>query len=127
MARAVNQTIAWIVALFLSLIVFGIGLAIVFSLKPNHEDDHGSAHEHDAAPAHDAHDAHESQDSHDSHTTDEHKAPSHPADSEEGHAKPKIEHEDPHAKDGGDEEKEITPASVKAKADGHSPEANPHH
>ncbi|HYX36159.1 MAG TPA: hypothetical protein VE954_23910 [Oligoflexus sp.] len=118
MARAVNQTIAWFVALFLSLIVFGIGLAIVFSMKPKHQDDHGSAHEPDAAPAHDAHD---------SHKTDEHKAPTHPADSEAGHAKPKIEHEDPHAKDGGDEDKEITPASVKAKADGRSPEANPHH
>jgi hypothetical protein len=118
MARAVNQTTAWIVAFFLSLIVFGIGLAIVFSLKPKHQDAHGSADGHEAAPAHDSHDTHDA---------DDHKAPSHPADSDVEHVKPKIEHEDPHAKDGDDEEKEITPASVKAKADGHSPEAKPQH
>ncbi len=117
MARAINQTIAWIVALFLSLIVFGIGLAIVFSLKPKHKDDHGQANDHGSAPAHDTHDAHGSG----------HETPDHPADSEAAHAKPKIEHEDPHAKDGHEEEKEITPASVKAKADGHAPEATPHH
>jgi hypothetical protein len=121
MARAVNQTIAWIVALFLSLIVFGIGLAIVFSLKPKHQDEHGSADGHETTPSHDSHDAH------DTHDADDHKAPSHPADTEAEHVKPKIEHEDPHAKDGGDEEQEITPASVKAKADGHSPEAKPQH
>lgn len=117
MARAVNQTIAWIAALFLSLIVFGIGLAIVFSLKPKRADDHGAADAHGAASSHDSHES----------EGDDHGAPEHPADSEAGHAKPKIEHEDPHAKDGHDEEKEITPASVKAKADEHSPEAAPHH
>jgi hypothetical protein len=117
MARAVNQTIAWIAALFLSLIVFGIGLAIVFSLKPKHGGDHGATDEHGSAPSHDSHGA----------ASDDHNAPDHPADSEAAHAKPKIEHEDPHAKDGHDEEKEITPASVKAKADEHSPEAAPHH
>jgi len=115
MARAVNQTIAWIVALFLSLIVFGIGLAIVFSLKPKYKGDHGSTDEHESAPALETH------------GTGDHKSPDHPADSEAAHAKPKIEHEDPHAKDGDDEEKEITPASVKAKADGHSPDAGPQH
>jgi hypothetical protein len=117
MARAVNQTIAWIAALFLSLIVFGIGLAIVFSLKPKHADDHGVTDEHGSASSHDSHEA----------AGGDHGAPEQPADSEAGHAKPKIEHEDPHAKDGHDEEKEITPASVKAKADEHSPEAAPHH
>jgi hypothetical protein len=114
MARAINQTIAWIAALFLSLIVFGIGLAIVFSLKPKHQDDHSVADEHEAASTHDAHGS-------------DHNAPEQPADGETLHAKPKIEHEDPHAKDGHDEEKEITPASVKAKSDGHSPEAHPQH
>lgn len=117
MARAVNQTIAWIAALFLSLIVFGIGLAIVFSLKPGRKDDHDVTDEHGSAPTHDTHEAQGS----------DHHAPDHPADSEAGHAKPKIEHEDPHAKDGHEEDREITPASVKAKADGHSPEANPQH
>jgi hypothetical protein len=116
MARAVNQTIAWIAALFLSLIVFGIGLAIVFSLKPKHEGDHASSDEHEAAPAHETHG-----------TGDHKSSPDHPADSDAAHAKPKIEHEDPHAKDGGYEEKEITPASVKAKADEHSPDAKPQH
>lgn len=117
MARAVNQTIAWIAALFLSLIVFGIGLAIVFSLKPKHGSDHGVADEHGSASSHDSHETGDR----------DHKSPEHPAESGAEHAKPKIEHEDPHAKDGHDEEKEITPASVKAKADEHSPEAAPHH
>src|SRR6478735_501192 len=101
MARAVNQTFAWIAAFFLSLIVFGAGLAIVFSIEANHHDhdDHETAADHEAADASEHHaDA----------------ASEHPADS---HAKSKIEHEDPHAKDGDDEEKEITPASVRAKGD----------
>ncbi|WP_141736181.1 hypothetical protein [Oligoflexus tunisiensis] len=110
MARAVNQTVAWIVALFLSLIVFGIGLGIVLSMKPKHADDRdSSAGDHEMTPTHNAYE-------------NDHYAPDHPADSEVEHAKPKIEHEDPHAKDGHDEEMEITPESVKAKADGHSPE-----
>jgi hypothetical protein len=117
MARAVNQTIAWIAALFLSLIVFGIGLAIVFSMKPKRSDDRGVTDEHGSASSHDSHEA----------AGSDHNVPAHPADSETVQAKPKIEHEDPHAKDGHDEEKEITPASVKAKADEHSPEAAPHH
>lgn len=115
MARAVNQTVAWIAAFILSLIVFGIGLAIVFSLKPKHSSDHSSHDEHEAAAGHDAHD------------TGTHKEPAYPANSEVEHAKPKIEHEDPHAKDGDDEEMEITPASVRAKAEEHSPEAKPQH
>lgn len=115
MARAVNQTIAWIAALLLSLIVFGIGLAIVFSLKPKHKDNHVSSDEHETAPAHASPD------------TGDNKSPHQPADSEASQTKPKIEPEDPHAKDGDDEEKEITPASVKAKADEPSPDAGPHH
>ncbi len=120
MARAVNQTIAWIAAFFLSLIVFGIGLAIVFSMKSRHKDGLGS---HD--DEHDKPHKESSQDQESKHEAESH-SPEKPAD--EGHAKPKIEHEEPHAKeDHGDEEKEITPASIKAKAEEHSPEAKPHH
>jgi hypothetical protein len=114
MARAINQTIAWIAAFFLSLIVFGIGLAIVFSTKPKHQADYSNSDESGMAPAHDAHGS-------------ESRSLDHPADSEADYAKPKIEHEDPHAKGGHEDDQEITPASVKAKADGHSQEAHPQH
>ena len=114
MARAVNQTVAWIVALFLSLIVFGIGLAILLSMKPKLKDDDRSAGDQDLTPSHGS-------------SEDAHGTPDHPADSDVEEARPKIEHEDPHAKGGDDEEKEITPESVKARGDGHSSDVSPEH
>ncbi len=140
MARAVNQTIAWIAALFLSLVVFGVGLAIVFSLKPKHKEDMGHGEgDHEAT-----HGDQESTGDTEHHSS-EHggsKAPDHPADAETHEGKPKIEAEAAHSKEGAEtghaqpkeshsaeEDTEVTPESVKAKghADEHTPEAKPHH
>ena len=116
MGRAVNQTVAWIAAFFLSLMVFGAGLAIVLNLRPQHRDDHD---DHEMAADHEADESEHHGAAASEHSTGKEEQTS--------HSKPKIEHEDPHAKDGEDEEKEITPASVKAGEEEHVPEAKPHH
>lgn len=113
MARAVNQSVAWVTAVFLSLFVFGGGLAIVFNLQPQN------------GPSKQA--EHESESAHQSHNAKSPKDSAHTANSEIEHAKPKIEREDPHAKEEGDEDVEITPASLKAHDEEHTPEAKPHH
>ena len=137
MARAVNQSIAWIGSFLMSSLVFGLGLSAVFNIHPKHKDLAEHASEDEGSELHGKHGSakgHSAQ-SHETETT--HAAKTHSTSAEQDSAN---EHESAaspmnpkHAVAGEDEEKEISAASLKAKASSHSesepevPEAKPHH
>lgn len=118
MARAINQATAWITALFFSLVVFGVGLAIVFNLKPKNRDsqhtDHQISNSHQA-PKSDEHSAsdlgHDAAPSKSEHSDEKHSDTSH-----EGHENSKKPESSSHS---AEHDVEITPESVKAKAESH--------
>ncbi|MCX6130444.1 MAG: hypothetical protein NTX25_15450 [Proteobacteria bacterium] len=123
MARAINQTIAWTLAFFLSALIFGIGLALVFSLQPNHKD--FEAHENTHEDAHEPQaNGHGGSTEHDTKTSGK----------ESEHATEKADAPS-HAKATSDsaDEQEISASNVKAKTTDHDtheetvPEAKPHH
>ncbi len=135
MARAINQTIAWILAFVLSLIVFGIVLAIVMSTKSSHGGKDKILH----SSEHNKHsDNSEHSDAHgggaeepNAHPTDPH-APQHPADAEvpAGKHESAVNHgekQEPHdSSNHAEGDVEMTPASVKAQTQPHSSEGETH-
>jgi len=122
MARAINQATAWITALFFSLVLFGLGLAIVFKLKPKNKDgeytDHevSDSHQEPKSDEHSASDlGHGAAPSKSEHSDEKHSDTSY-----EGHENSKKPESSSHnSSHSAKHDVEITPESVKAKAESH--------